>query len=154
MKNTHNRLLALGKGMGLAFLLVTGAATLLGVFSGTSPVDRSGGVFLASVTAASPGSAQQPSDDTVLYQRITHPDGTRGWVLLEEAQALAFSPASRDLLMAESPASDTSSISRVSYVLQAKPAGWQKALKNCAQIESGKPMGTAPAYNIACTKLG
>lgn len=154
MKSTHNQLHALAKGLALAFLLVTGAATMMGVFSSTTPVDRSGGIFPVSAVAASSMSAQQPSDDSVLYQRITQTNGSRSWVLLEEAQALAFYPASRDLLMAESPTSDTGSISRVSYVLQAKPAGWEKVLKNCAQIESGKPIGSAAAYNIACTKLG
>ena len=154
MKSTHNQLHALAKGLALAFLLVTGTATMMGVFSSTTPVDRSGSVFPVSAVAASPRAAQKPSDDSVLYQRITHTNGSQSWVMLEESQALAFSPASRDLLMAESPGSDTGSISRVSYVLQAKPAGWQKALKNCAEIESGKPMGAAAAYNIACTKLG
>ena len=154
MKSTHNQLHALAKGLILAFLLVTGAATMMGVLYSTTPVDRSGGVFLASATAASPTAAQQPPDDSVLYQRVTHADGSRSWALLEEAQALAFFPTSRDLLMAESPESDTGSTGRVSYVLHAKPAGWQKALKNCAQIESGKPIGLAAAYNIACTKLG
>ena len=154
MKSTHNQLHALAKGLALAFLLVTGAATMMGVFSSTTPVDRSGGIFPVSAVAASSMAAQQPSDDSVLYQRITQTNGSRSWVLLEEAQALAFYPASRDLLMAESPTSDTGSISRVSYVLHAKPAGWQKVLKNCAQIESGKPIGSAAAYNIACSKLG
>ena len=154
MKSTHNQLHALAKGLALAFLLVTGAAIMRGVFSSSTPVDRSGGIFPVSALAASPRAAQQSSDDSVLYQRITHTNGSQSWILLEEAQALAYSPASRDLLMAESPGSDTGSISRVSYVLQAKPAGWQKVLKNCAEIESGKPMGAAAAYSIACTKLG
>ena len=154
MKSTHNQLHALGKGLALAFLLVTGAATMMGVFSSTTPVDRSGGIFPVSAVAASSMAARHPSDDSVLYQRITQTNGSRSWVLLEEAQALAFYPSSRDLLMAESPTSDTGSISRVSYVLHAKPAGWQKVLKNCAQIESGKPIGSAASYNIACTKLG
>ena len=154
MKSTHNQLQALAKGLVLAFLLVTGAATMMGVFSSASAVNSSGGVFPILAIAASPKATQQPSDDSVLYQRITHINGSRSWVMLEEVQALAFSPSSRDLLMAESPESDTGSISRVSYVLRAKPAGWQKALKNCAQIENSKPLGAAAAYNINCTKLG
>lgn len=153
MKSTHHKLLALGKGLGLAFLLVTGTATMMGVFSSVTPADLPAGTF-PSTTAAAPRAVQQPASDAVLYQRVTHRDGSQGWVLVEEAQALAFAPASRDLLMAERPASNSANISRVSYTLQAKPAGWNKLLKHCAQAENGKPPGAAPAYDIACAKLG
>ncbi len=150
MKSTHHQLRALGKGLGLAFLLVTGTATLMGVFSSAAPSDRPG-VFITPATAAA---RQQPASDAVLYQRVTHSDGSQRWVLLEEAQALAFAPASRDLLMAGQRASEGAAISRVSYTLQAEPAGWNKVLKNCAQAESGKPLGSAPAYDIACARVG
>ncbi len=147
MKSTHHKLRALGKGLGLAFLLVTGTATMMGVFSSAAPSTAPGVL----ITAA-PQALQQPASDAVLYQRVTDSDGSQRWVLLEESQALAFAPASRDLLMAGHPAS--AGISRVSYTLQAKPAGWNKVLKNCAQAESGKPLGSAPAYDIACARLG
>lgn len=154
MKSTHNKLRALGKGLGLAFLLVTGTATIMGVVSSVTPSDMPGGNFFPSATAAVPQAAQQLTSDSVLYQRITQADGSQRWVLLAETQALAFAPASRDLLMAERPASNSAGISRVSYTLQAKPAGWTKVLKNCAQAESGKPLGAAATYDIACAKLG
>lgn len=154
MKSTHNKLRALGKGLGLAFLLVTGTAAMMSAFSSATPSDVPDGIFLPSATAAVPRAVQQPTSDSVLYQRITHTDGSQHWVLLDETQAHAFAPASRDILMAEQPATETATISRVSYTLQAKPAGWNRVLKNCAQAESGKPLGAAAAYDIACAKLG
>lgn len=154
MKSTHNKLRALGKGLGLAFLLMTGTATMMSLFSNVTPSVMPGGNFFPSATAAVRQAVQQPTSDSVLYQRITQADGSQRWVLLAEAQALAFAPASRDLLMAEHPATNSAGISRVSYTLQAKPAGWHRVLKNCAQAENGKPLGAAAAYDIACAKLG
>lgn len=153
MKSTHNKLLALGKGMGLAFCLVTGTAAIMGVFSSVTPsAPLPDAIFMSSAQAAVPHAEQQPAGDSVLYQRVTQSDGSQRWVLLEESQALAFAPASRDLLMAELPAS--ASISRVSYTLEAKPAGWNKVLKTCVQAEVGKPVGSAAEYDFACAKLG
>ena len=154
MKSTHNKLRALGKGLGLAFLLVTGTAAMMSAFSGVTPAEVPGAVIRPSATATMPGAVQQAASDSVLYQRVIDTDGSQRWVLLDESQAHAFAPASRDLLMAERPGSEAGAISRVSYTLQARPAGWDRVLKNCAQAESGKPLGAAAAYDIACAKLG
>lgn len=153
MNSTHHKLRALVKGLGLAFCLATATAALMSAVSSVTPSTVPAGIVLVSATAPAPTAVQQPSADSVLYQRITQTDGSQRWVLLEETQAQAFAPASRDLLMAELPA-DSAKLSGVSYTLQAKPAGWNRILKDCAQAESGKPLGAAAAYDIACAKLG
>ena len=154
MKSTHNKLRALGKSLGLALLLVTGTAALMSAFSSqTSPVTPNG-VYRPAAATPALKAVQQTASDSLLYQHITQTDGSKRWVLLEDTQALAFAPASRDILMADSPASDTAKLSRVSYTLQAKPAGWNRVLKNCSLAEVGKPHGAAAAYDIACARLG
>ena len=152
MKSTHHILRALGKGLGLAFCLITGTAVMLTVFSSVTPSAFPDGKFISPATAAVSRTVPQPSADSVLYQRVAQADGSQRWVMLEESQALAFAPASRDILMADSPAS--TGLTRVSYTLEAKPAGWNRVLKNCSQAEAGKALGAAPAYDIACARLG
>jgi hypothetical protein len=56
--------------------------------------------------------------------------------------------------MADGPAFDTAELGRVSYTLQAKPAGWNRVLQNCSLAEVGKPQGAVAAYDIACARLG
>lgn len=154
MKSTHNKLLALGKSLGVALLLMTGTAAMMSAFSSETSSTPPKGAYLPAVTAPAEKAVQQTGSDSLLYQRVTQADGSQRWVLLTEPQALAFAPASRDLLMAERPTTDGGGISRVSYTLQAKPAGWNKVLKDCALAEAGKPLGAAAAYDIACAKLG
>lgn len=151
MKSTHHKLRALGKGLVLAVCVVTGTAAMMTALSSAPASAFPDGKFVSSATAAVAGSGQQAGADSVLYQRVVQADGSQRWVLLEESQALAFAPASRDILMADA---DTPRLTRVSYTLQAKPAGWNRVLKNCALAETGKPQGSAVAYDIACAKLG
>ena len=154
MKSTHNKLRALGKSLGLALLLVTGTATMMRAFSDqTSPVTPNG-VHRPEAAESALKAVQQTASDSLLYQHITQTNGSKRWVLLDENHALAFAPASRDILMVDGPAFDTLELGRVSYSLQAKPAGWNRVLQNCNLAEVGKAQGAAADYDIACARLG
>ena len=154
MKSTHNKLRALAKSLGLALLLVTGAAVMMSALSNqTSPVTPDD-FYRPAASEPALKAAQQTAFDSLLYQHITQTDGTKRWVLLEETQTLAFAPASRDILMVDGPVPDTARLSKVSYTLEAKPAGWNRVLQNCSLAEVGQPQGVAAAYDIACARLG
>ena len=154
MKSTHNKLRALGKSLGLALLLVTGTATMMSAFSDqTSPVTPNA-VHHPAAAESALKAVQQTATDSLLYQHITQTNGSKRWVLLDENHALAFAPASRDILMADGPDFDTLELGLVSYSLQPKPAGWNRVLQNCSLAEVGKPQGAAAAYDIACARLG
>lgn len=154
MKSTHNKLRALGKSLGLALLLVTGTAAMMSAFSNQTPSFTPSGVHRPAAAEPAFKAVQQTASDSLLYQHITQTNGSKRWVLLDETQALAFAPASRDILMADGPAFDTAELGRVSYTLQAKPAGWNRVLQNCSLAEVGKPQGAVAAYDIACARLG
>ena len=154
MKSTHNKLRALAKSLGLALLLVTGTAAVMSALSDqTSPVTPNG-VYRPAAAEPTFKVMQQTASDSLLYQHITQTNGSKRWVLLDETQALSFAPASRDILMADGLAYDTAPLNRVSYTLQAKPAGWNRVFQNCSLAEVGKPQGVAAAYDIACARLG
>ena len=154
MKSTHNKFLALGKSLGFALFLVVGASVMISAFSDQTSPAESNGVYRPAVAAPAYKAVQQTASDTLLYQHITQTNGRKSWVLLDESQALAFAPASRDILMADDPNFDTANLGRVSYTLQAKPAGWNRVLQNCNQAELVKAQGAAAAYDIACARLG
>ena len=154
MKSTHNKLLALGKSLGLALLLVTGTAAMMSAFSNQTPSVTPSGVPRPAAVEPAFKAVQQTASDSLLYQHITQTNGSKRWVLLNETQALAFVPSSRDILMVDGPAFDTAELGRVSYTLQAKPAGWNRVLQNCSLAEVGKPQGAVAAYDIACARLG
>ena len=154
MKSTHNKLRALGKSLGFALLLVSGTAAMMSAFSNQTPSDTPNGVYRPVAAEPTLKAVKQTASDSLLYQHITQTNGSKRWVLLEETQALAFAPASRDILMADGPAHETAHLSSVSYTLQAKPAGWNRVLQNCSLAEVGKPQGAAAAYDITCARLG
>ena len=154
MKSTHNKFLALGKSLGFALLLVVGASVMISAFSDQTSPAESNGVYRPAVAAPAYKAVQQTASDSLLYQHITQTNGTKRWVLIDETQALAFAPASRDILMADALAFDTAPFNKVSYTLEAKPAGWNRVLQNCSLAEVGKPQGVAAAYDIACARLG
>ena len=154
MKSTHNKLRALAKSLGLALLLVTGTAVVMGALSDQTSAVTPNGVHQPIAAEPAFKTVQQTASDSLLYQHVTQTNGSKRWVLIDETQAHAFAPASRDILMADALAFDTAPFNKVSYTLEAKPAGWNRVLQNCSLAEVGKPQGVAAAYDIACARLG
>ena len=156
MRSHHNLFRALSLGFGLALLVVTGTAAMIGAFS--RPLSGSGAPFSAyRPVSASPqfeAIQQAAAADSLLYERVASSQGGYRWVLTGEAQATEFPQATRDTLAAIRPVPETASLSTISYTLQAKPAGWNKQLKNCADIDAVIPGRRHGAYDISCVTLG
>ncbi|MFI5445013.1 hypothetical protein [Polaromonas sp. UC242_47] len=136
MKSTHNKFRALGWGMSLALLMVTGTAVLMAVFSSAAPA-----AHLYRPAAATPSlhpvQQAQNGDDTLFYERIAGSDGEYQWVLSAEPQA---QPA-----VNSGPSIYAGGPTPVSYTLRVKPAGLNKAMRNCSRPR---------VYDIVCITLG
>jgi hypothetical protein len=134
MKSIHNKFRALGLGMGLALLMVTGTATLMAAFSSAAPAAN-----LYRPVTATPAlhpAQHAQGDDTLFYERIVGYDGSHQWVLTAEPDAR---PAHTG------PSIYAGSPTPVSYTLLAKPAGLNKAMRNCSRPR---------VYDIVCITLG
>lgn len=135
MKSTHNRFRALGLGMGLALLMVTGTATLMAAFSSAAPAAN----LYRQATPAAPAlhpSQHAQGDDTLFYERIVGYDGSHQWVLTAEPDARTTNAG---------PSIYAGGPTLVSYTLLAKPAGLNKAMRNCSRPR---------VYDIVCITLG
>ncbi|MDI1340562.1 hypothetical protein [Polaromonas sp.] len=161
MRNTHHLFRAISLTIGLALLVVTGTAAMMAVFSsGPAYAPRAyGQMVLAPLPEAAQTLDQALSpagDDHVLYQRVARADGTQVWELTPAAQSTEAPDNRSNAVVATRPTFDAPGFSRVSYSLQARPAGFSKTLKSCAHavIGQGARLKTMGAYDISCTTLG
>ncbi|MDW5443374.1 hypothetical protein [Polaromonas sp. SM01] len=134
MKSIHNKFRALGLGMGLALLMVTGTATLMAALSSAAPAANL--YRPATATPALHPAQLAQGDDTLFYERIAGSDGGHQWVLITEPDAR---PAHTG------PSIYAGGPTPVSYTLRAKPAGLNKAMRNCSRPR---------VYDIVCITLG
>jgi hypothetical protein len=152
MKSTHHLLRVVGLALGLALLMVTGTAAMIGTLSTSllpahqialaTPVDAPGAQQFAR--------ANEPTSDTVLYERVVRSDGSSQWTLVEEPSAnlaLRRTPEPAAMGLAAIPGAD---LQRVSYLFAAKPAGLNKAVKNCS---AQAPAGASNVYNLFCNTV-
>ena len=155
MRSHHNLFRALSIGFGLALLVVTGTAAMIGALS--RPLTDSGAPYSVYLpVSAAPqfeATQQAAAADSLLYERVASSQGYR-WVLTGEAQATEFLQATRDTIAANRTMEESASLSTISYALQAKPAGWNKQLKTCASADAGKSVPRNGAYDISCVTLG
>ncbi|MDI1274168.1 hypothetical protein [Polaromonas sp.] len=161
MRNTYHLFRAISLTIGLALLVVTGTAAMMAAFSsGPASAPRAyGQMVLAPLPEAAQASGQALSpagDDHVLYQRVARADGTQAWELTPAPQTTEATDNRSKAVVAMRPTFDDPGFSRVSYSLQAKPAGFSKALKSCthAVIGQGAKLKTMGAYDISCASLG
>jgi hypothetical protein len=149
--------------IGLALLVVTGTAAMMAAFSGPASTPRAYGSYdQPAVIAPLPDAAQALSpagDDHVLYQRVARADGTQAWELTPAPQTTLAQDNRSSAVVAMRPTLtlDSPGFTRVSYSLQAKPAGFSKTLKSCnsnAVTGQGAKPKTMAAYDISCTTLG
>lgn len=164
MRNTHHRFRAITLVIGLALLVVTGTAAMMAAFSGPASAPRTYGAYNGPVLPAPlPDAAQALSpagDDHLLYQRVARIDGTQEWELTPAPQTTLAQENRSSAVVALRPTADVDvrGFTRVSYSLQAKPAGFSKTLKSCnnnnAVTGEGSRPKTLAAYDISCTTLG
>lgn len=148
MKKVRHTFRVISLGIGLALLVVTGTAAMIGAFSG--PVFDPG---LYPPVVIGPAAGTHPThsgDDSVLYERVARSDGTHLWVLTQEPLSSGAQPDERETLAA------VAGVQQVSYALQARPAGFSRAPKNCTSAAhgSGKPKTLSSSYDISCISLG
>lgn len=152
MKKMHHTFRVISLGIGLALLVVTGTAAMIGAFSG--PVFDPG-LYPPVVTGPAAGTHPTHSgDDSVLYERVARSDGTHLWVLTEEPPSSEVQPAARETLaVATAP---VAGLQQVSYALQAQPTGFSRAPKNCTSAAHGisKTKALSSSYDISCVSLG
>lgn len=143
MKSTHHTFRVISVGIGLALLVVSGTAAMIATFSGPVYVPS----FHAPLAVApAPGSGVfHNGDDNLLYERVARSDGSAQWVLIQEP---AVSVASL-MLSGER-------LQPISYVLQGKPSGLNKVLKNCnvGTHGGGTKSKAVDAYDLSCATLG
>ncbi|OOG39087.1 hypothetical protein [Polaromonas sp. A23] len=142
MKSTHHTFRVISVGIGLALLVVSGTAAMIATFSG--PISAPS-AYVPHAAAPAPASGVfHHGDDSLLYERVARSDGSTQWVLINEP---AVSVASL-MLSGER-------LQPINYVLQGKPSGLNKVLKNC---NIGADNGTKPkavdAYDLSCVTLG
>lgn len=142
MKSTHHTFRAISLAIGLGLLVVSGTAAMIGAFS--APLsNQQTGMYAPLVLAPAQTAPAHSGDDSLLYERVVHSNGSSHWVLLEE-------PSARVAVAANA----AGGLRPVSYSLQGKPAGLNKVLKNCNSLPAS---GTKPkangAYDISCTAL-
>ncbi|MEO8020764.1 hypothetical protein [Polaromonas sp.] len=152
MKKMRHTFRVISLGLGLALLVVTGTAAMIGAFSG--PALDPG---LYPPVAIGPAAGSHPphsSDDSVLYERVARSDGSHLWVLTEESPLGGAQPGARETLAATT--APVAGLQQVSYALQAKPAGFSRAPKNCTSTSQGssKPKALSSSYDISCVSLG
>ena len=153
MKKVHHTFRVISLGIGLALLVVTGTAAMIGAFSG--PVFDPG-LYPPVVTGPAAGTHPVHSgDDSVLYERVARADGTHLWVLTGEPASSGVQPGERETL-AVAHAAPVASLQQVSYALQAKPAGFSRTPKNCTSAAQGnsKPKALSSSYDISCISMG
>jgi len=152
MKKMHHTFRVISLGIGLALLVVTGTAAMIGAFSGPVPAS---GLYPAIVITPAAGSLPSHSgDDSVLYERVARNDGSYLWVLIQEPASSGIQPGDREA-MAAAAAAPEAALQQVSYALQAKPAGFSKAPKTCTSPAHGsnKPKAFS-TYDISCISMG
>lgn len=152
MKKMRHTFRVISLGVGLALLVVTGTAAMIGAFSG--PVFDPG-LYPPVVTGPAAGAHPTHSgDDSVLYERVARSDGSHVWVLTEEPpSSVAQSGKPETPAVATAP---VAGLQQVSYALQAKPAGFSRAPKNCTSAAHGssKSKALSSSYDISCISLG
>ncbi|MGC1176126.1 hypothetical protein [Polaromonas sp.] len=151
MKKMRHTFRVISLGIGLALLVVTGTAAMIGALSG--PAFHPG---LYPPVVIGPAAGTHPphsGDDSVLYERVARSDGTHLWVLTEQLPSSGVQPGEREALA--DAAVPVAGLQQVSYVLQAKPAGFNKVQKNCtsAAHNNGKPKALSSSYDISCISL-
>lgn len=140
MKSTHNTIRAISLGIGLALLVVSGTAAMIGAFSGPLSAPQNG-MHAPMVVAPAAGTPSHSGDDSLLYERIARSDGSIQWVLVEEP-------------LVNVAAGTANGVRPVSYALQGKPAGLNKVLKNCNSTQGNATKSKANgAYDLSCTTL-
>lgn len=140
MKSTHHVFRAVSLAIGLALLVVTGTAAMIGAFSPVSTPGLYGPLSAAPATET----VRHEGEDSLLYTRMARADGSYHWVLTEEpAATLASAPPARGPMLAN-----------VSYTLVAKPAGLNKLMKNCSVASNNGKSKPYAAYDLACHTLG
>lgn len=153
MRSTHSILFrTLSLGIGLALLVVTGTAAMIGVFSSPLPAhDLYRPVAIAPLHEV----AQQPmGSDTLLYERVAGSDGSHQWVMTEEPSTNLAQRSNTDTSEGLTSVVDASGFQNVSYTLLAKPTGLSKTIKNCSRVSTGARSKTYDAYDISCKTLG
>lgn len=140
MKSTHHTIRAISLGIGLALLVVSGTAAMIGAFSAPLSTLQSG---LYTPVAISPAgdTLSHSGDDSLLYERVARGDGSSQWVLVAEPSVAVAGNTAHGLRP-------------VSYALQGKPAGLNKVLKNCNSLQTNGTKSKANgAYDLSCTAL-
>jgi hypothetical protein len=151
MKKMHHTFRVISLGIGLALLVVTGTAAMIGAFSG--PVSAPG-LYPPVVIAPAAGALPPHSgDDSVLYERVARSDGSHRWVLTQEPASSGIQPGDREALAAV--AAPDANLQQVSFALPAKPAGFSKAPKTCTSPAHGSNKAKAfSTYDISCISMG
>ena len=152
MKKVRHTFRVISLGIGLALLVVTGTAAMIGALSGPA---FDPGLYPPAVTG--PSAATHPvhsGADSVLYERVARADGTHLWVLTPEPSSSEVLPGERETLAAG--AAPVAGLQQVSYALQVKPAGFSRAPKNCTSAAHGnsKPKAFSSSYDISCISMG
>lgn len=142
MKSTHHTIRAISLGIGLALLVVSGTAAMIGAFSAPLSTPQSG-LYAPVVISPPAGTPAHSGDDSLLYERVARSDGSSQWVLVEE-------PAGSVAVAANA----ANGLRAVSYTLQGKSAGLNKVLKNCNSLQANGTKSKANgAYDLSCTAL-
>ncbi len=154
MKSTHHLFRVASLAIGLALLMVTGTAAMIGTLSKPLPNSQAGLHYPVGVQPAADTAATNTADaDTLLYQRVVRSDGSVQWALVEEPSTTLALRGNTD-----TPAADNAlvisgaGLQRANYMLSAKPAGLNKAVKNCGA--SGARASAAYVYDIRCNTVG
>ncbi len=154
MKSTHHMFRVASLAVGLALLMVTGTAAMIGTFSAplASAVHASLNHPVGSSTAAE-ATMTTAAADTLLYQRVIRSDGSAQWVMVEEPSTTLALRSNPDTATASSLAISGSGLQRANYILSAKPAGLNKAVKSCGS--NGKPSraSASDVYDILCNTM-
>lgn len=151
MKKMHHTFRVISLGIGLALLVVTGTAAMIGAFSG--PVSAPSPY---PPVVASPAAGALPAhlgEDSVLYERVARSDGSHQWVLTQAPAVSDTQSSEREVLAAA--AAPAPALQQVSYALQTKSAGFSKVQKTCtsAALSGNKPKAFS-AYDISCVSVG
>ncbi len=163
MKHTNPLFRAISLTVGVALFAVTGTAVMIAGFSDPTFSTLTYGPYDQPVVLTSAPEATQAlspaGDDDVLYQRIARADGTHVWQLTPASQATVAQTTPSSGIVAASSRLEAPGFSRVSYSLQAKPAGFSKALKSCNSAvtrTSSKPetRSAHDAYDLSCSTVG
>ncbi len=152
MKSMHNRLRALNQALGLALLLATATAAMIGAFSG--PVPTPGLPRPAALAPVTEPAGQPLNSDTLMYQRVALSDGSQHWVLTDEPDVTLAKHHGSYALNGRTSAIDAGALQNVSYMLLAKPTGLNKVIKNCNSAGTATTTKASGAYDISCNTRG